>query len=118
MVAGIAYLIGVDPHDPRAWMPVCPTKLFTKLDCPACGALRLAHDLLHGDAHAAVHDNLFMLVSSPLLVYLLACHWRAMRAGQPVHVPRRLGRGLLGSALAWMAVRNLPGWWLKPTSRE
>ena len=114
--AGIAYLMAVDPHDPRAWMPACPFKLVTRLDCPACGGLRLAHDLLRGDAHAAAHDNLFVLVSSPLLMYLLSRHWRAVRAGEPLHISRPLAYGLAGTALVWTVVRNLPGWPLKPST--
>jgi hypothetical protein len=62
--AGIVYLLAVDPHDPRAWAPFCPVKLFTGLDCPGCGGLRLAHDLLHGDVRAAVYDNPFLLSSA------------------------------------------------------
>ncbi len=115
-LAGLAYLMAVDPHGSRAWMPVCPFKLFTSLDCPACGGLRLAHDLLHGDARAAVHDNLFVVVSSPLLLYLLSCHWRAVRAGEALDISRPLAYGLVGTALAWTAVRNLPWWPLKPSA--
>jgi len=114
-VAGLAYLLAVDPHDPRALAPFCPVKLFTSLDCPACGGLRLAHDLVHGDVHAAVYDNLFLLLSSPLLVYQLSCHWRAVRAGEPFHISRALAYGLAGAAIVWMAVRNLPRWPLKPS---
>jgi Protein of unknown function (DUF2752) len=115
--AGLAYLMAVDPHDPRAWAPFCPVKLVTGLDCPGCGGLRLAHDLVHGDLHAAVYDNLFLLLTSPLLVYQLGRHWRAVRAGEPHQVPRALAYGLAGGALAWMAVRNLPRWPLKPLAR-
>ena len=111
---GLVYLLTVDPHDPRAWAPSCPVKLFTRLECPACGGLRLAHDLLHGDVNAAVYDNLFLLVTSPLLAYQLSCHWRALRAGEAHRVPPALAYALAGTALAWMAVRNLPRWPLKP----
>jgi hypothetical protein len=113
--AGLVYLLAVDPDDPPAWAPFCPVKFFTGLDCPACGGLRLAHDLLHGDVHAAVYDNIFLLLSSPLLAYQLSCHWRAVRAGERHHIPRALAYGLAGAALAWMAVRNLPRWPLKPS---
>ncbi len=113
---GIGYLVVVDPHDPDAVMPRCPTKIVTGLDCPACGGLRLAHDLLHGHARAAVHDNPFVLLCSPVLMYL---GWRQLRAaslGERTRVPRPLASGLGGGALVWMVVRNLPGWPLKPTS--
>jgi len=113
-LAGLVYLLAVDPHDPHAWAPFCPVKVFTSLDCPACGGLRLAHDLLHGDVHAAVCDNLFLLVTSPLLAYQVGRHWGAMWAGEAHHVPRRLAYALAGAAFAWMAVRNLPLWPLKP----
>jgi hypothetical protein len=36
-VLSCAYLAVVDPADPSAPVPVCPTKLVTGLDCPACG---------------------------------------------------------------------------------
>ena len=114
--AGLVYLLAVDPHDPRAWAPFCPVKLVPGLDCPACGGLRLAYDLLHGDVRSAIYDNIFLLLSSPLLVYQLGCHWRAVRAGEWHQVPRALAYGLAGAALAWMVVRNLPRWPLKPSS--
>lgn len=113
---GLVYLLAVDPHDPRAWAPFCPVKLFTGLDCPGCGGLRLAHDLLHGDVRSAVYDNLFLLVSGPLLAYQLSRHWRAVRAGEQSEVPRALAYGLAGAALAWTALRNMPRWPLKPSA--
>jgi hypothetical protein len=116
--AGLVYVLAVDPHDPHALAPFCPVKHFTTLDCPACGGLRLAHDLLRGDVHAAVYDNLFLLLSSPLLVHQLSRHWRAVRAGEHHQVPRALAYGLAGAALAWMAIRNLPRWPLKPSARR
>jgi hypothetical protein len=115
LAAGVVYLAAIDPHDPRAKMPVCLVKLISGLDCPACGGLRLVHDLLHGNVRAAVHDNPFMLLCSPVLLYLLVCHWRAARSGEPARIPRLLAYSLAGTAFIWMVVRNLPGWPLKPT---
>jgi hypothetical protein len=113
--AGIGYLAVADPHDPDAVMPVCPVKLATGLDCPACGGMRLVYDLLHGHVRAAVHDNLFLLACSPVLLYLLWRQVRAVRRGERVPVHPHLAFGLLGAAFIWMAVRNLPGWPLVPT---
>ncbi|WP_242606279.1 DUF2752 domain-containing protein [Protofrankia symbiont of Coriaria ruscifolia] len=113
---GVGYLVVADPHDPNTVMPVCPTKIVTGLDCPACGGLRLVHDLLHGHARAAVHDNLFVLLCSPVLMYLIWRQARAVSLGEQARVPRPLAYGLAGAALVWMAVRNLPGWPLTPTS--
>jgi hypothetical protein len=116
LAAGAGYLAFVDPHDPGAVMPTCPTKALTGLDCPACGGLRLVHDVLHGSATAAVHDNLFLLVCSPLLVALVLRQARVYERGEPAPVPRPLAYGLAGAALVWTVVRNLPGWPLTPTT--
>ncbi len=117
-LAGIGYLAGADPHDPATFMPPCPIKLVTGLDCPACGGLRMVHDLLHGRPRAAVHDNFFLLVCSPVLLHLLWRQARAVRDGERVEVSRWLAYGLGGAAVAWMVVRNLPGWPLIPTTTD
>jgi len=114
-LAGAGYLRFVDPHQPGALVPRCPTKLVTGLDCPACGGLRLVHDLTRADWGAAVHDNPFLLVCAPALAFLAAERLRASRAGVPAPPRRRLTYGLAGAALAWMVVRNQPGWPLTPT---
>ncbi|WP_018499911.1 DUF2752 domain-containing protein [Parafrankia discariae] len=116
LLAGLGYLAGTDPHDPSSLLPRCPVRAVTGLDCPACGGLRLTYDLLHGMPAAAVRDNLFLLVCSPLLVILVLRQARAFDRGRPAPLPRAVGYGLAGAALAWMAVRNLPGWPLTPTS--
>jgi Protein of unknown function (DUF2752) len=113
--AALAYVAVVDPHRPGALLPPCPTKLLTGLDCPACGGLRLTHDLLHVNLSAAVQDNLFLLLSIPGLAVV---SWRSWRKGGKVgavEIPKRAAIGIAGIALAWMVVRNLPGWPLKPT---
>ena len=111
-------LLYVSIHDPhrsgRAW-PRCPVKLATGLDCPSCGGMRMAYDVVHGDARAALHDNPYLLVCSPLLAALL---WRGVAMPNQDAVPARLAYGVGLSALAWMAMRNAPGWPLRPTLRD
>jgi hypothetical protein len=115
-VAGAGFLRVADPHDAGLPLPGCPTKRITGLDCPGCGGMRMANDLLHGDVRRAATDNLWLLVTGPLLVGL-ALRWaRARRQGRSGRVPRRLGLALAGGAGAWMVVRNLPAWPLRPTT--
>ncbi|MBV9357631.1 MAG: DUF2752 domain-containing protein, partial [Chloroflexi bacterium] len=61
-VAGaLAYIGTVDPHKRGSAFPTCPFKLLTGWNCPACGGLRMTHDLLHANLSAAVVDNVFLL---------------------------------------------------------
>jgi hypothetical protein len=117
-LAAIAAAIAVrDPHRPGALPLRCPTKLVTGLECPACGGMRLAHDLLHGDLRAAAHDNLFLLVAAPVLLALMADERRngpwSQRRGRSRMTPYAVG----AVAATWMVVRNLPRWPLKPITR-
>lgn len=109
--AALAYVGLVDPHRPGAVFPFCPFKLITGWNCPACGGLRMTHDLLHGDLSAAAVDNAFVLVGLPLLA--LWSLWRIGR-GRPAFSTRVLV--VIGIAAAvWAVVRNLPGFPLVPT---
>lgn len=117
LICAVSVIAG-DPHRAGRVFPRCPTKLVTGLDCPACGGLRMSHDLLHADMRAAVHDNVFLLVCSPVLATLA---WRQFVA--PVSagiepVPPRVAYALTAAATTWMVVRNLPCWPLKPIVRE
>ncbi len=114
LVAALGYLAVADPHDRAVTMPRCPIKLASGWDCPACGGLRMVHDLLHGEVRRALADNLFLVVASPVLLYLLYRHARALRTGEPYEVPTGLARGLLITATVWGIVRNLPGSPWKP----
>lgn len=94
-----------------AWpLPRCPTKALTGLDCPACGGLRMVHDLLHGDVRAALQDNAFLLLLGPSLLVLA-------RSDAPGGHTARRRYGIAGAALLWMLVRNLPSWPLQPRNR-
>jgi len=107
----LAYVGLVDPHRPGAVFPFCPFKLLTGWNCPACGGLRMTHDVLHGDLSAAVVDNVFVLAGLPLLA--LCSLWQVSR-GRPAFAPRTLV--IIGvAAVVWTVVRNLPGFPLVPT---
>lgn len=109
--AALSYLAVVDPHRPGAVFPFCPFKLLTGWDCPACGGLRMTHDVLHGNLSAAVVDNVFLLIGLPLLaVWSL---WRRHRDRQIVTMP--LIMVVVVAAVVWTVVRNLPGFPLVPT---
>ena len=109
--AALSYLAVVDPHRPGAVFPFCPFKLLTGWDCPACGGLRMTHDVLHGNLPAAVVDNVFLLIGLPLLAVWSLWRWRR---GRPI-VTTPLLVTVAVAAFAWTVVRNLPGFPLVPT---
>lgn len=112
VLAGAVTYVGLaDPHRPGFLFPGCPFKMLTGLNCPACGGLRMTHDLLHGDLSAAVVDNVFLLVSLPLLAAWLVVRWKR---GQRL-MPMPAAVAIFVAAIAWTVVRNWPGFPLVPT---
>jgi hypothetical protein len=91
--------------------PACPFKALTGWNCPACGGLRMTHDLLHGDIAAAVVDNVFALVGLPLLLL-----WVVLRraTGKPAFSPPAMAV-LIVTVVGWTVIRNIPGFPLVPT---
>jgi hypothetical protein len=110
-VGALTYTGLVDPHRPGSLFPGCPFKMLTGWNCPACGGLRMTHDLLHGDLSAAVVDNVFLLIGLPLLA--LWSVWRLSR-GRRVFIPAVMVLITI-AAIAWTVLRNLPGFPLVPT---
>lgn len=51
--------------------PPCPFYYLTGLYCPGCGSLRGIHSLLHGNIVKALGYNPLMVLSIPLIVFLL-----------------------------------------------
>jgi hypothetical protein len=107
----LAYIGLADPHKPHFVFPACPFKLLTGWNCPACGGLRMTHDLLHGDLATAVMDNIFLLVGLPALLAWVLVRWRT---GRPIFtMPAIIVITVL--AVTWTVIRNLPGFPLIPT---
>jgi hypothetical protein len=114
VAGGLAYVGLGDPHSPDFVFPVGPFKALTGLNCPACGGLRMTHDVLHGDLGAAVVDNVFLLVGLPLLAAWLLVRWR--RGQTLMNKPAIVVIAV--AAIAWTVARNLPGFPLVPTLLE
>ncbi|BBX73685.1 hypothetical protein MSHI_15910 [Mycobacterium shinjukuense] len=112
LLAGALGYIGlVDPHDPHSPYPRCPFKLLTGWNCPACGGLRMMHDLLHGDLAASINDNVFALFGIPVLAgWVLLRHHRGQSL-RPIPVMITVAVAMIG----WTVLRNLPGFPLVPT---
>jgi hypothetical protein len=111
LAGALAYVGLVDPHNPNSIFPICPFRLLTGWNCPACGGLRMTHDVLHGDLVAAVNDNVFLLVGIPLLAGWMLLRYR--RGQTLLSIPAAVT--VVIAALAWTVVRNLPGFPLVPT---
>jgi hypothetical protein len=111
-LGGALLYIGVaDPHRPGSLYPQCPFKWLTGWNCPACGGLRMTHDLLHGHLAASINDNVFLLAAIPLLAaWVLVRRYR----GQS-WLPIPMMMTVLVTMSAWTVVRNLPGFPLVPT---
>jgi hypothetical protein len=111
LAAALGYIGLVDPHKPDSIFPICPFRLITGLNCPACGALRMVHDVLHGDLAAAINDNVWLLVGVPLLAGWMLLRRRGGKL--PLTLPT--AAAVMITLLAWTVVRNLPGFPLVPT---
>jgi Protein of unknown function (DUF2752) len=111
LVGGLAYVGLRDPHSSDFVFPACPFKALTGWNCPACGGLRMTHDVLHGDFAAAVVDNVFLLIGLPLLAAWLLVRWRRRQSLMPMPAIVLIAV----AAITWTVVRNLPGFPLVPT---
>jgi hypothetical protein len=112
LFAGALTYVGVnDPHNRDAIFPPCPFKMLTGWNCPACGGLRMTHDLIHGNLAAAVVDNVYLLVGIPALIAWILYR---RRTGRPATTTAMFAVVIV-SAIAWTVTRNVPGFPLVPT---
>lgn len=95
----------------------CPLHTLTGLDCPFCGATRMAAALLEGDLNAAWHFNAAVLVLGPLIGVAIGYEvlaWALSRPGwlslpRPHLGPRAvsvLTKVALGALLVFGVLRN------------
>lgn len=103
------YLWSRDPHLPGQWLPFCPWRRLTGLDCPGCGGTRLAYDLLHGDLAAAWQDNALLLLALPVFAVWYAVWLRHGLAGRRwrLRLGPRATAVVLGGVVLWTVGRNV-----------
>ncbi|MFE0194013.1 DUF2752 domain-containing protein [Streptomyces sp. NPDC059008] len=110
VAAAFAVVGAVDPNEPGHY-PVCPLLHLTGVYCPACGGLRSAHALAHGDPAAALGANALAVAGfAACAVFWAIWLGRAARGRRtPGPRPRAVHWWALGGLLlAFTVVRNLP----------
>ena len=108
-VAGGVILFHFDPE--KTWFyPACRFHQMTGLDCPGCGSQRALHALLHGQVLRALHDNLLLVLSLPLLLGLFAYWlWRAYHGEKPaLFIRPAWAWGYVAAWVLFGILRNLP----------
>ena len=113
---GAGYVANVDPNVAGHY-PTCPLLAITGWYCPACGALRAAHALAHGDLLAALARNPFAVVAFGYLALTWVLWLRRTVTGRRPRwlTPPWVLHGVLAAILMFWIVRNIPGWtWLSP----
>ncbi|MBR4389415.1 MAG: DUF2752 domain-containing protein [Prevotella sp.] len=100
--------------DPSAstWFPKCPFLVLTGLKCPGCGSQRAVHSLLHGDVGGAFAYNAMLVISLPLVAFLI--YVECMRKLKPqlysrVHNPW-MPIAVAIIFFAWAVGRNIWNW--------
>jgi hypothetical protein len=93
------------------WLPVCPMKTLTGIDCPGCGMTRSLRALTHGDLALALDQNVLLVVALPLLVVGWAL-WLARSFGWTdrhlIRWNRTSATVVAGGLLLFWALRLLP----------
>ncbi|WP_199834551.1 DUF2752 domain-containing protein [Streptomyces sp. NRRL F-5755] len=110
VAAAFAFVGAVDPNEPGHY-PVCPLLDLTGLYCPACGGLRSAYAVAHGEPVTAAGANLLAVAGyAAFALFWAAWTVRAAR-GRPTAGPRLRAAhwwALGGLLLVFTVVRNLP----------
>ena len=106
----LAVLFINDPADSSIF-PSCPFRTLTGFDCPGCGTLRGAHQLLHGNILAALDLNLIMVLMLPYLCisFFLMLSFDSIGRRMPsFYIPSKWIWGLLVIILVFWVARNIP----------
>lgn len=94
------------------WLPGCPFRDTTGLDCPGCGMTRGLRALVQGDVLGAAGHNLLLIGLVPLLLVAWG-FWMARSVNLTERRPLRwdipmLAPVLVGSILLFWGLRMLP----------
>jgi hypothetical protein len=79
---GASLLLFFFPPGEYSFYPRCVLHTLTGLQCPGCGGLRAAHQLLHGHWAAAFHCNPFLVSMLPILILWATAYGANLAAGR------------------------------------
>ncbi len=108
LAVGGVYLFIFQPGK-TGFFPVCPFRALTGFTCPGCGSTRGMHQLLHGNIVAAFELNPLLLLSLPLLLYVLLHYTRASFLNRTVRtnaLPAKYIYAIFGVVLFFWVFRN------------
>ena len=110
MILGGIVLYYINPT--QYWfMPKCPFKLITGLNCPGCGIQRAIHALLHGRFTEAIKYNYFLIYSLPYAT-LFVVEWMMPRNNIREKISHAIKNKYVVyfyvlSVSIWLVVRNV-----------
>lgn len=109
VLAGLCF---VDPVS-GIWVPKCPFRLLTGLNCPACGIQRFLHALLNGRIFEAIHYNYYLVYALPYAA-LFVVEWlmpdgKARERLAMVIENRYVVWFYVVTFFIWLVVRNILG---------
>jgi hypothetical protein len=109
VAAAWAYVATVSPNHPGHY-PLCPFLYLTGWYCPACGGLRSAYAVAHGQFGAAVHDNVLAVAGygGTAVLWVLWLSREVRGRPQRIRVPRAVWWGLGAVVLIFTVMRNTP----------
>lgn len=102
-----------NPAESRFY-PRCLFHSLTGLDCPGCGGLRAAHQLLHGNIRAAFGYNPLLVCLLPLAGYFLLRGVLMKVSGRQLPQPFENPNWawvLAGTVILFGVLRNMPQVW-------
>lgn len=113
VVAAATALVILFSFDPSAhrFYPRCTFHAVTGLDCPGCGGLRAAHQLLHGNFRAAFALNPLVVAGLPVFLFLAAGWFIPRVAERPpwkIANSPKVAYGIAAVVIAFGVLRNLP----------
>ena len=103
-VAALAVYFLFDPATAN-FFPGCVFLKLTGLKCPGCGSQRAVHSLLHLDFAAAFRYNALLVLSLPVVFFLLVVEMLRTRC------PRLYSR-VHSQAVIWTIVAIVLVWWV------
>jgi hypothetical protein len=110
-LVGLVGLLAVFDPAHHGFYPRCYFKMITGLNCPGCGGLRAAHQLLHGHLRAAFALNPILFLIGPILAWLALAELRRATSGRTLAQPFKHPAwvwGLLALMVGFGILRNLP----------